>query len=103
VAEFVRAASLAELPPGTLLGVEVEDRAVCLANADGTIYAFRDNCSHREYPLHDGALDGTRLECAWHGGKFDLGSGGRAVGLPAIKPIEMYEVRIEGDDVLVAL
>jgi 3-phenylpropionate/trans-cinnamate dioxygenase ferredoxin subunit len=102
VAEFVRVASLAELPPGTLLGVEVEDRGVCLANADGTVYAFQDNCSHRDYPLHDGALEGTRLECAWHGGKFELSSG-RAVGLPAIKPIETFEVRIEGDDILVAL
>lgn len=102
MADFVRVASLADLPPGTLQAVEVEGRNVCLANADGTVYAFQDNCSHRDYPLHDGALEGTRLECGWHGGKFELSSG-RAVGLPAIKPIATYDVRIEGDDILVAL
>ena len=102
MAEFVRIASLAELPPGTLRAVEVAGRDICLANADGGVYAFQDNCSHKDHPLHTGTLEGTRLECAWHGGRFDVVSG-RAAGLPAIKPIETFDVRIEGDDILVSL
>ena len=98
---FVRIASLAAVPPGTLQNVEVDGRNLCLANAGGTVYAFRDNCSHRDHPLHTGTLEGTRLECAWHGAQFDVTSG-RAVRLPAIKPIETYEVKVEGDDILVA-
>lgn len=100
--DFVRVASLADLPPNALMGVSISGTAVCLANADGTVYAFQDNCSHKDFPLHSGTLDGRRLECAWHGGTFDLESG-RAVRLPAVKPIRMYDVRIEGDDILVAL
>jgi 3-phenylpropionate/trans-cinnamate dioxygenase ferredoxin subunit len=102
VAEFVQVASLTQLPPGTLQQVEVDGRDICLANADGAVYAFQDNCSHRDHPLHTGTLEGTRLECAWHGGRFDVASG-RAVGLPAIKPIATFDVRIEGDDILVAV
>lgn len=98
----MRVASLAELPPGTLRSVEVEGRNLCLANAEGAVYAFRDNCSHRDHPLHTGTLEGKRLECAWHGAQFDVATG-RAVRLPAIKPIEVYEVNVEGDDILVAL
>lgn len=99
---FVRIASLADLPPGTLQNVEVEGRSLCLANADGTVYALGDNCSHKDHPLHTGELDGNRLECAWHGAQFDV-TNGRALRLPAVKPIETYEVRIEGDDILVSL
>jgi nitrite reductase/ring-hydroxylating ferredoxin subunit len=101
--EFVRVAALTELPPGSLKGARIGDRAVCLANVDGTVYAFQDNCTHKDFPLHSGALEGTRLECAWHGAQFDLAQGGRAVRLPAVKPIRMHDVRIEGDDILVAL
>ena len=102
MSDFVRVASLADLPANALMGITIAGTHVCLANADGTIYAFQDNCSHKDFPLHSGTLEGTRLECAWHGGTFDLESG-RAVRLPAVKPIRMYDVRIEGDDILVAL
>ena len=99
---FVRVASLAALPPGSLAGVEVEGHGICLANADGVVYAFADNCSHQDHPLHTGTLEDGRLECAWHGAQFDPATG-RAVRLPAIRKITTYEVRVEGDDILVAL
>jgi nitrite reductase/ring-hydroxylating ferredoxin subunit len=102
VSSFVRAAALAEVPPGTLLGVEVEGRAICLANADGTIYAFQDNCSHKDFPMHSGELDGTQIECAWHGARFDVATG-RALRLPAIKPIRTHEVKVEDGEIHVAL
>jgi 3-phenylpropionate/trans-cinnamate dioxygenase ferredoxin subunit len=102
VSDFVRVASLAGLPPGTLKGVEVEGVEICLANADGEVYAIQDNCTHEDFPLHNGTLEGRRLECAWHGAQFDVATG-RAVRLPALKPVRRYEVKIEGDDILVAL
>lgn len=102
MADFVRVASLSELAPGTLKAVTIGDVPVCLANADGTVYAFRDNCSHKDFPLHLGELEGTRLTCEWHGAQFDITSG-RAVRIPAIKPIRTYEVKVEGDDILVAV
>ena len=102
MAEYRRVASLAELPPGSLKGVEIGETALCLANADGAVYAFQDNCSHRDFALHTGELDGTKLECAWHGAQFDITTG-RALRLPALKPIRTYDVRIDGDDILVAL
>lgn len=83
------------------MAVEVAGEAVCLANVDGAVYAFQDNCTHQDFPLHNGTLEGKRLECAWHGAQFDVTTG-RAVRLPAIKPLRRYEVRIEGDDILVS-
>jgi 3-phenylpropionate/trans-cinnamate dioxygenase ferredoxin component len=99
---FVRAAALADVPPNTLLHVELGDEMVCLANADGAIYAFRDNCSHRDFPLSAGTIDGRTVECAWHGARFDMETG-RATQLPAIKPIRTYPVRVEEDTIYVSV
>lgn len=100
--ELTKAASLDDIQPGTLLGVEVEGTRVCLANVDGEIYAFQDNCSHKEFPLSAGELEGDQVVCSWHGARFDCGSG-RALALPAIRPIRTFDVKVEGDAVYVAV
>lgn len=103
MADFVRAAAVADLPSGQLLAVEVEGRKICLAHTeDGEVYALQDNCSHQDFPLSAGELEGGRVECAWHGARFDVASG-RALALPAIRPVKTYEVKIEGEDILVAI
>jgi 3-phenylpropionate/trans-cinnamate dioxygenase ferredoxin component len=99
---FVRVASEADVPPNSLLHVEVEDEMICLANADGRIYAFRDNCSHRDFPLSSGTIIDNVVECGWHGGRFDMATG-RATQLPAIKPIRTYPVRVEDGEILVSV
>jgi 3-phenylpropionate/trans-cinnamate dioxygenase ferredoxin component len=100
-ARFVRVAALADVPPNTLLHVDVDDERVCLAHADGRIYAFRDNCTHRDFPLSEGTIEDGTIECTWHGARFDMATG-RATRLPAIKPVRTYEVRVEDGDILVA-
>ena len=102
MSEFVRVAALADVTPGTLLGVEIHDTRICLVNSDGEIYALQDNCSHKDFPLSAADLEDGKLVCAWHGAKFDPKTG-RALSLPAIRPVRTYEVRIEGDYVLVAI
>lgn len=99
---FVKVATLGELPEGSVLGVEVDGKSVCLANCDGEVYAFQDNCSHRDFPLSNGELDPDEcaITCEWHGAEFDVRTG-RALCLPATKPIAVYEVRLEGGDILV--
>jgi 3-phenylpropionate/trans-cinnamate dioxygenase ferredoxin subunit len=103
VADYVRVAALQDLAPGTLLEVVVGETSICLARTeDGEVYAFRNNCSHRDFPLHLGSLEDHQLECAWHGARFDVMTG-RAIRLPAIKPIQSYEVKMEDDSIYVAL
>lgn len=99
---FVQVATADQIPEGTLLGVQVDGRHICLANVEGAIYALQDNCSHQDFPLSAGCLEDGRVECAWHGAKFDPASG-RALALPAIRPVKTYEVRVEGDAILVDL
>lgn len=104
MAEFVRVASLAEVPEGELLGVEAEGVRICLANVDGAIYAFQDNCSHRDFPLSNGELDTEEctVTCEWHGAEFDIRTGA-PLCLPATQPIVVYPVRVEGGEIRVGV
>jgi 3-phenylpropionate/trans-cinnamate dioxygenase ferredoxin component len=101
--DFVRVASLGDLPDDEVVAAEVDGTAICLVKLDGEVYAFADKCSHRDYPLNHGELDVEEcaITCEWHGAQFDIRTG-RPLSLPATKPIPVYAVRLEGDDVLVA-
>jgi 3-phenylpropionate/trans-cinnamate dioxygenase ferredoxin component len=99
---FIHVATEADLPPNSLKAVQVNGVNVCLVHVDGAIHAFKDNCSHRDFPLSAGTLEDGTIECAWHGARFDITTG-RAVRLPAIKPVRKYEVKVENGDIFVAI
>jgi 3-phenylpropionate/trans-cinnamate dioxygenase ferredoxin subunit len=93
-------ASVSAIPPGATKRVEVDGVGVLLCNADGTIYAIEDVCTHDGGPLDEGELDGCRIMCPRHGALFDVTTGA-ALTLPAVIPLPTYTVRVEGDDVFV--
>ena len=102
--EFTRVAARSDVPEGGAIGVEANGERICLAECEGEIYAFADKCSHRDFPLATGEIDtdDCTVTCDWHGAKFDMRTGA-ARSLPATRPVPVYEVRVEGDDVLVNL
>jgi 3-phenylpropionate/trans-cinnamate dioxygenase ferredoxin subunit len=98
---FVRACALADLMPDAALRVEIDGDAVAVVRAGvAEVYAIRDECSHDQVALSDGEVDGATIECWLHGSIFDLRNG-KPTCLPANKPVPVYAVRVEGDDVLV--
>ena len=99
---WVKVADLSECPPGILLDVEAGQESIVLANIDGDLYALENRCSHQDLPLSDGELDGDRLECLYHGARFDVCTG-KAVGLPAIKPVATYAVELRGQEIYVQI
>ena len=99
---WMKVADLSECPPGNLLDVEAGRESIVLANIDGDLYALENRCSHQDLPLSDGELDGDRLECLYHGARFDVCTG-KAVGLPAIKPVPSYDVQIRGQEIFVQI
>ncbi len=100
MAGWVRVAKLDECPPGELKGVTANGVAIVLANLDGTVCALRDRCSHDDYPLSDGELDGGDVVCLYHGARFDACSGARKA-LPAIRPVDSFPVEIRDDEIYV--
>ncbi len=103
MAEFKTVAQLSDIEPGSLKHVELDtETEICLANIDGTIYAVNGQCSHEGGPLGEGDLDGTTVICPWHAGEFNVTTG-EVEGPPPDDPVARYEVRIEGNDIQVAL
>jgi 3-phenylpropionate/trans-cinnamate dioxygenase ferredoxin subunit len=102
---WVKAAALSELAPeGAVLGVEAAGRRVALARVDGEVYAFADNCSHRDFPLSLGEVDreACTVTCEWHGAAFDIRTGAPLCA-PATRPIAVYEAKVEDGVVWVDL
>ena len=55
---------------------------------------------HAEVSLSEGEVEDCTIECWLHGSQFDLRTG-QPLSLPAIRPVPVYPVRVEGDAVLV--
>ena len=100
--EFVRVASASEVPPGEMKVVEVNDTEVVLANIDGKIVCFSNECTHRQGPMGEGILEGEVVECPFHAGQVNVLTG-EVVGPPPDEPLPTYEVKVDGDDVSVAV
>ena len=100
MAEFVKVARVEELPPGERLHYDFEEETVIVLNVNGTFYCIADLCSHDDGPLEDGEVEGFEIECPRHGARFDVRDG-RALCLPATRPIPHFAVKIEDGDIYV--
>lgn len=95
---FKQVCALATLVAGTGIRFDDPAGAVAVFNVDGELCAIEDRCSHGDWSLADGYLDGDRIECTLHQGEFCVRSG-RPTRLPACWPVKVYPVRIHGDAV----
>jgi nitrite reductase/ring-hydroxylating ferredoxin subunit len=95
---FERAASLADIPVGQGLFVDLHGTALAIFNAGGgRVYACGAVCPHEDGPLAEGWLEGDVAVCPWHGFDFDLGTGRCRVDPTLSVPVFPARVR---DDVI---
>ena len=98
--DFVKVAELSEIAPGNMKMVEVGGEQVLLVNVEGTIHACDDVCTHSYASLSEGDLGGEEIECPLHGALFNVTTG-EVISPPAEDALRIFEVRIEGEDILV--
>ena len=91
--EYMEILPAAELPPGERLFLEISGQPIVLFNLAGQFFAIGDLCSHDNGPLGDGEVDGEEVVCPRHGARFEIRTG-RASGLPAVRDIPAYPVRV---------
>jgi len=82
-----------EGPAGPVEVAVVRDEA-------GDLHAISDVCSHGAVSLAEGEVDGTTIECWLHGSRFDLRTG-KPLSPPAVNPVPVYPVTVDGERVLV--
>jgi 3-phenylpropionate/trans-cinnamate dioxygenase ferredoxin component len=102
--DVVRLCRRDELASGSARRFDVGAHRIALVRIDDEFYAIGDVCSHEDYSLSEGEVltDACEIECWKHGSMFDLRTG-EPTSLPATKPVPVYGVRVEGDDVFVEL
>ena len=97
---FVKVAETKDIQSTKMKAVEVAGENVCLINVEGIYYAIGNVCTHEGGPLAEGTLEGYEVECPWHGSKFDIRTG-KVTRPPANEPESTYEVKVEGNDILI--
>ena len=117
---FVPVCRSDELAEGEVRQVKARGKEVAVGRlACGQLFAVGGRCSHMFTRLGKGKLEGTLLECPWHGTKFDVTDGCVAnwvtrpwwlklaydATLPAFmkRGIPTYEIKEENGEVFVAV
>jgi 3-phenylpropionate/trans-cinnamate dioxygenase ferredoxin subunit len=97
-----------DVKPGTAKRFDISGRhgefRLALVRIGDDFYALGDRCSHADYSLSEGEVweDEKEIECPKHGSTFSLETG-KPQTLPATRPVPVYKVVVDGDDVSVEL
>ena len=104
--DFVKVARVGDIRRGQRRAYWVEGVKVLVYDIDGTLHASDDSCPHRQCSLENATLNGTVVVFPCHAAQFDVATGDvivEPVGVPPTVPIPIHEVKVVGNDVLVAL
>ena len=97
--KFVKVASIHDIPAGQGKMVMAHGKPMALFNINGEFYAINQICPHMGGPLSEGTLKDKIVTCPWHKWSYYVDT-----GLPDHEgghSVASYEVRIEGEDVLI--
>ena len=111
---LVEVAKTGDMAEGAMKEVAAQGREILLARVGDSYYAAENRCPHFGARLSEGKLEGVEVTCPRHGSRFDLKDGRvirwtdfpapvAAVGkvLKRPRPLTIYNVKLEGDTVLV--
>lgn len=96
---FEKLASLAQLPPGSLIEIVRGDDLYALCHVEGQVRALSGVCPHAGGPLGQGAMEGSLVTCPFHAFQFDSATG--VCTLDDEMRVETYPVRVENGEIFV--
>ena len=100
-AGWVRVAARADVAENTAKAIRLGDKEIALYHLPGGEFRATDNiCTHEYAQLSDGWLEDGCIECPLHAARFDIRTG-RALCAPAETDLPVFEVKVEGADLLV--
>jgi len=102
MADYTKVAKVSDLTDEEGLNITVNGKSLALFKVGDAYYAVDEECPHQEGPLSQGYCDGPEVTCPWHHAVFDLKNGTCLEG-PSEEDVTTYPVRVEGDDVEVAV
>ena len=93
--ELVDACRIGDIPMPGALHVDVAGEPIAVVRTGAGVFAIRDVCSHADVRLSEGEVIECTIECWLHGSAFDLRTGA-PLSLPAIAPVPVYPVEVDG-------
>ena len=102
MSEFINVGTKTDFPENQTKGVKIGEVDVCIANWKDNLTAFDNSCTHAHALLSDCDIEDSEVACPLHGARFNV-QNGQAMTPPAVRPVRMHEVKVEGNDVLVKL
>jgi 3-phenylpropionate/trans-cinnamate dioxygenase ferredoxin subunit len=100
MAEYTSVGKVEEFPEGEIKARRLNDEPVAIVNSQGNWYAFSNECTHTGAALSMGYVDNNVVICWLHNSVFDMNTGEKLEG-PAFEPLTIYDIKIDGDDVLI--
>ncbi len=100
MAGYVKVCEATDIPPGTMLPVEVGEVKLMVVNVDGSLHAVNRICTHETADLSTGFLNGSVVTCPLHLSRFDVKTG-TVENPPATVPLATYKLKVEGTSVYV--
>jgi len=101
MSDFVKVARVGDIPLGSGKTLYLGATPVALFNVDGQYFAIHNTCPHEDGPLGEGTLCGRVVTCPVHAYEFDVSSGECLT--EAVYRVERFEVRVDGEDILLRL
>ncbi len=96
---FVKVGPLSQLPPGSVMPVDIGDQTFAVCNVAGQLHALDGECPHAGGPLGEGALHGATLVCPWHAWEFDCRTGANDFD-PGVT-VATFPVKVEAGEILI--
>ena len=100
MSEWINACNLDQVPDGQLFGFTHDNKKILLANIKGKIHATDLICTHADADLSTGFLSDEGVRCPLHLSVFNL-ENGEPQNLPAEKPLNVYNVKIDDNKIYV--
>jgi nitrite reductase (NADH) small subunit/3-phenylpropionate/trans-cinnamate dioxygenase ferredoxin subunit len=103
MSEFHTVAKVGDIPEGEGRAFQVAGRMVAVFQMNGKFTAINDTCPHMGASLATGYVEGGGVTCPWHAWRFGICDGLWLDNPKASIRQDVYEVRVDGDDVQVSI
>ena len=98
--EWVEVAAVSDLEGTDRKVVDLgENKQYLVFKLDDGYFAVSMWCSHQKMSLQAGDIMDDQIMCPLHGALFDIRTGENKT-LPAVRPIDTYEVKTEGEKIM---
>jgi nitrite reductase/ring-hydroxylating ferredoxin subunit len=96
-----RVAKTGSLPPGKMIGAEIDGQKILVANIGGELYAMSSECNHMGGQLDKGKLQGNVVTCPRHGSRWDVKTGKLVQFSESLPDEPTFRVSVKGDEIFV--